>query len=418
MICPYSLSRPGGAQGQAVGLSRALGARGHQVLLLAPDDEHPVGATRPLEGVAAPTAPGGPSVGVQGIGRSTALRANGSRVPLALDPVAAGRALRASRSFRPDVVHLHEPMAPFAGYGCLLSPPAPLVGTYHRSGPSGWYRALGPVARWANGRLAARCAVSEAACETARTAMGGSYRVLFNGLELDRFTGADPWPTRARTVLFVGRHEPRKGLAVLLEAFEAVDPSAVLWVAGHGPETARLRRRYPPSGRVEWLGAIDDAELAMRLSGADVLCAPSLGGESFGVVLLEGMAAGCAVVASDLPGYRSCADDHADLVAPGDVAALRAALAAALTGADGGTGRSAPDARSAARAHAEEWSMGRLAARYEEIYREVAGGRSGGAGGGDGHPGGVGVGGAGGADPARPGGGREGPGGGGSVAGA
>ncbi|MHB1775102.1 MAG: glycosyltransferase family 4 protein [Acidimicrobiales bacterium] len=367
MVCPYSLSRPGGVQGQALGLARSLAGRGHRVLVLAPDDELSTGTDHPLDD--ASTGHGRAAVRV--IGRPTVLRSNGSQVPLALSPAAALRTLAAVRQFGADVVHLHEPLAPCAGYACLARSAVPLVGTYHRAGGSGWYRAMGPFARWANRRLAVRCAVSVAAMATAKEAMGGEYRVLFNGVATERFARARPWPTEKPTVLFVGRHEERKGLDVLLEAFGRVDAPAELWVAGAGPATEGLRRRFGGDRRVRWLGRVGDAELAERMAGAHVLCAPSLGGESFGVVLLEAMAAGCAVVASDLPGYRECAGGDAELVAPGDPVALAGALARVLADAATGTGRCAPAALDGGRARAASWSIDRLAERYEVLYREA-----------------------------------------------
>jgi len=350
MVCPYSLSRPGGVQGQVQGLARALRDRGHQVAVVAPDDRHGPGRLGP---------------DAFSVGRSWAVRSNGSVAPVSLSPLAAVRARQDVRRYGADVVHLHEPLAPVVGYGCLVAGPVPVVGTYHRSGDSRAYRALGLLGKWANDRMAVRCAVSDAARDTARTALGGTYEVLFNGVEVDRFAGATPSPTDAPTVLFLGRHEQRKGLEVLLEAFAGLPDPAVLWVAGDGPETAELRRRHPTSPRLRWLGVVDDDEVASRLAAADVLCAPSLGGESFGMVLLEGMAAGCAVVASDIPGYRAAAGGHALLVAPGDPAALGVALGRALSAAGTPTAESA---RSAARAHADQWSMGRLADRYVELY--------------------------------------------------
>ncbi len=158
---------------------------------------------------------------------------------------------------------------------------------------------------------------------------------------------------------------------MLLDAFAIVDRNAVLWVAGEGPETEVLRRRYPPSERVQWLGMLDDEELARRLAGADVLCAPSRHGESFGVVLLEGMAAGCAVVASDIEGYRAAAGGHAVLVPPGDPDALARALGVVLADVDAGSGASSPEAHKAAEAHARAWSMDALAQRYVEIYERA-----------------------------------------------
>ena len=167
-----------------------------------------------------------------------------------------------------------------------------------------------------------RVAVSEAARETGLSSGGGDFEVLFNGVDMDRFELAPPHrdPEGRPAVLFLGRHEPRKGLQVLLDAFATLERPAVLWVAGDGPATEVQRRRHPQSDRVHWLGVLSDEEVASRLAGADVLCAPSLQGESFGMVLLEGMAAGCTVVASDIEGYRMASGGHATLVPPGDVA--------------------------------------------------------------------------------------------------
>ncbi len=146
----------------------------------------------------------------------------------------------------------------------------------------------------------------------AHDALGGEYTLLFNGIEVDRFAKAAPWPTDGPTIFFVGRHEPRKGLAVLLDAMRSLPADAHLWVAGDGPQTAQLKATYGHDARIEWVGRIDDDEKASRLRAADVFCAPSLRGESFGVVLLEGMAAQTPVVASDLPGYRNVARSGAE----------------------------------------------------------------------------------------------------------
>jgi phosphatidylinositol alpha-mannosyltransferase len=355
MVCPYSLERPGGVQGQVSGLARALRGLGHEVAVLAPGGRAAQGSEAAFDGTHV-------------VGGAVGVRSNGSVAPVSLSPRSAWRAERFVRRHRPDVVHLHEPMAPVLGYGCLLTRPAPLVGTYHRSGDSGWYRALRPVVAWAGRQLDVRCCVSEAARTTAEAAMGGTYEVLFNGVEVERFASAEPWATDRPTVLFLGRHEARKGLGVLLEAFASVPDPAALWVAGDGPDTESLRRAHPASERISWLGLLDDAEVARRLAGAHVLCAPSLRGESFGMVLLEGLAAGCAVVASDLPGYRDAAGGHAALVPPGDAAALGSALATTVADAGRGSGACAPERLAAGRAHAEGWSMDRLARRYEDLY--------------------------------------------------
>ena len=357
MVSPYSLSRPGGVQSQVVGLSYALRELGHDVLVVAPDDHRPVGEL----------APDGTFV----VGRSTGIRTNGSIAPVALRPDAALRAARfvAGGSF--DVVHLHEPMTPIVPYGCLWRPAAPLVGTFHRAGSSAWYSALRPIARWAARRLVVRCAVSEAARSTAQAALGGEYRVLFNGVNVARFANAVPYPKDGPTVLYVGRHEQRKGLGVLLDSFASVPGDVTLWVASEGPDTEKLRARHPPSPRVQWIGELPDDELAARMAAADVLCAPSLFGESFGVVVLEGLAAGCLVVASDLEGYRAAAGSLASLVPPGNVPALSRAITEALAEVATGRGRAAPDARAAVRRHVDEWSLEHLARAYADIYKEA-----------------------------------------------
>jgi phosphatidylinositol alpha-mannosyltransferase len=358
MVCPYSLSVPGGVQGQVLGIARGLRSRGHAVTVLAPADDRPVGRSDAADGVWV-------------VGRSVSLRSNGSSAPLALSPLAVIRTGRWLAHGRFDVVHLHEPLAPAINYAAIIGSSAPLVGTFHRAGDSGWYQMMRPVARWANRRLRARVAVSEEARDTALRAMGGTYEVLFNGVEIERFASATPTPTGRPTVLFLGRHEPRKGLDVLLEAFARVTGPATLWVAGDGPSTEALRRSHPAADRVVWLGRLDDAQVASRLAGAHILCAPSLRGESFGMVLVEAMAARTAVVASDIPGYRAASAGRAVLVAPGDVGALANALDEAIADALGGTRTASSESLDAGVARAAEISMDRLVDAYLEIYERV-----------------------------------------------
>ncbi len=352
MVCPYDLAVPGGVQGQVRGLASALRRLHHEVEVIAPGTP-------------------GAAEGEILVGRALGVRANGSVAPVAVSPLAALRAAHAVRGVRPDVVHLHEPLAPVINYGCLFAARVPVIGTFHRNGSSPLYRALRPAVRYVTGRLAARCAVSAAARDNVAPYATGAFEVLFNGVDLAPYRSATPSARRGPTVVFVGRHEPRKGLEVLLEAFEGSERGAELWVIGEGPATAALRRRHPPSASLHWLGPVDDDEKAARLAAAQVLVAPSLGGESFGVVLLEAMAARCSVVASDIEGYRAAAGGHARMVPPGDARALAGALDEALEEAADATGRSAPGALDAALAHAEQWSMSRLAERYVDIYEQV-----------------------------------------------
>jgi phosphatidylinositol alpha-mannosyltransferase len=361
MVSPYALTRPGGVQGQVLGLSRSLHRLGHEVTVMGPADRD------------GRTARGTEERDVVVIGHPTGVRTNGSVAPVALSPMAAWRAERAVRAGRFDVVHLHEPLAPVASYGLVVQSRTPLVGTYHRAGVSRWVPVLKPLASLVGRRLQVRVAVSEAARRTAERSGGGTFEVLFNGVDVERFTSAEPErvPGGEPVVFFVGRHEERKGLEVLLDAFASLRQPAVLCIAGEGPETAVLRGRHPQSARLRWLGVLDDDELARRLAGADVLCAPSLHGESFGVVLLEGLAAGCAVVASDLEGYRAAGGGLAALVPPGDPDALADALGVAVADAARGIGASSPQALAAAQAHVCAWSMDALAQRYLDVYRRA-----------------------------------------------
>jgi phosphatidyl-myo-inositol alpha-mannosyltransferase len=351
LVCPYSLTLPGGVQGQVLGLARSLRAAGHEARVLGPCDGPP------------------PDAGVTALGACIPLAANGSVAPIAPDLPCALRTIRALRDEGFDVVHLHEPMVPGPCMTAGLMASSPLLGTFHAAGTSASYRWAGGPLRWLAGRLDRRCAVSEDARRLAEAHLGGSYDLVFNGIEVERFAKPTPWPTEGPTILFLGRHEPRKGLEVLLAAMGALPAETRLWVASDGPETGRLRGATTGDGRIEWLGRIDDAEKVRRLRGADVFCAPSLHGESFGVVLLEAMAAHTPIVASDLAGYANVArgDREALLVPPADAEALGAALRRVLTDAD-----CAARLVCAGDARAEELSMAHLAHRYLELYRRIA----------------------------------------------
>jgi phosphatidylinositol alpha-mannosyltransferase len=347
LVCPYSLTLPGGVQGQVLGLARSLRAMGHHARVLGPCDGPP------------------PDVGVTPLGDCVPLAANGSVAPIAPDASCALRTIRALRDEEFDVLHVHEPLVPGPTLTTVVAAATPKVGTFHAAGGSAAYRWLFPITRWMAGRLALRCAVSEDARDMARRALGGEYELVHNGIEVERFSKATPWPTAAPTIFFVGRHEPRKGLAVLLEALAWLPSDVRVWVGGDGPETETLMEGAAGDDRVEWLGRLDDEQVARRLTGADVFCAPSLHGESFGVVLLEAMAAQTPIVASDLPGYRNVARAGHDalLVPSGDAKALALALVDVLERPSlaeslvvSGDGRAA------------EFSMDLLAERYLELY--------------------------------------------------
>ena len=351
LVCPYSLTIPGGVQAQVLGLARTLRVLGTDVRVLAPCDGPP------------------PDPCVTPLGASVPTASNGSVAPLAPDPAAQLRTIRALRDEAFDVLHLHEPLAPGPTMTTLLFRNAPMLGTFHRSGDSAAYAVTRPGVRWLARRLDLRCAVSKDARVTAERALGGTYEMLFNGIEIERFAKAVPTPATGPTIFFIGRHEQRKGLAVLLDALRFLPPETTVWVGGTGPQTDELQARHGGDPRIEWLGRLTDDEVAARMRGAGVFCAPSLHGESFGVVLVEAMAAGAVVVASALDGYANVATDDVDslLVPPGDSAALGRALVRALE-----DGRVRARLAAAAEQRAQQFSMVRLAEEYISRYERLA----------------------------------------------
>ncbi|MGO9583786.1 MAG: glycosyltransferase family 4 protein [Acidimicrobiales bacterium] len=361
LVCPYSCTVPGGVQTQVLALARALRSRGDEVAVLAPAE------TARMAGRLDEAALDG-AVFIK-VGTGTPVSVNGSRAPVSPWPATMSRTLAALRSCAPQVVHVHEPFVPGPTLAAVLTGPRPIVATFHRSGVDLAYRVYGHLVGPFSRRLDAAFAVSEEAASTARACLGrlpGPIRIVPNGVEVRRFASTDPWPSSGPTVVFIGRHERRKGLEVLLEAFALLPASTHLWVLGDGPETGRLRARFGSDPRMEWPGPVDDDERARRLAGADVLVAPSLGGESFGMVLLEAMAAGTAVVASDLPGYRLAAAGAARLVPAGD----RTALAEAVAGLLGDDAEREALCRRG-RARAGECDKGAVADSYRDVYARL-----------------------------------------------
>ncbi|MFP5577866.1 MAG: glycosyltransferase family 4 protein [Acidimicrobiia bacterium] len=350
LLCPYSVTIPGGVQGQVLALARSLRAKGHPTRVLAPADGVP------------------PDAGVTPLGVSVPTAANGSVAPVAPDPSAQLRTIRAILDEGFDVLHLHEPLAPGPTMTALLVKAVPMIGTFHAAGDSASYRYAAPVLRWGLRRLRHRVAVSPDARALAQRYLSGEYELLFNGIEIERYADGPVTPGEGPTIFFCGRHEPRKGLAVLLEALQSLPSDVTVWVASDGPETERLQAAYAGDRRIVWLGRISEEDKMARLRGADVFCAPALMGESFGVVLLEAMAAGTAVVASDLDGYRNVAthDRDALLATVGDASALAEALRAALRDEPRRT-----ELVAAGRERATQFSMDHLADLYLERYERI-----------------------------------------------
>ena len=350
MVSPYSVSVPGGVQAQVLGLARELRRIGHEVRVLAPCDGPP------------------PEPFVTPLGNSLPTAANGSVAPLAPDPSAAMRTIRALNDEAFDVIHLHEPIVPGPTVTALLLKLAPTVGTFHAAGDSTSYRVLNKTARWAAEHLTVRVAVSESAKELASRYLDGEYTVLFNGIEVQRYMRPSTSRETSPTIFFCGRYEPRKGLEILLQAMAHLPKNVKLWIASDGAGIDDLQNTYGADERINWLGRITEEDKLDRLARCSAFCAPSLRGESFGIVLLEAMAAGATLVASNISGYNNVAthEKNALLVEPGNPVALAEALNVATTNA---TIREHLVAGGHARA--QDFSMQRLAESYVEIYNKL-----------------------------------------------
>ncbi|HWD24332.1 MAG TPA: glycosyltransferase family 4 protein [Acidimicrobiales bacterium] len=313
LVSPYSFDIPGGVQQQVDGIATALARAGEAVSVLAPSSAE----ERIQNGYRFIPA-----------GRAISIPSNGSRAPIAPGPRSLLAVRRAIARVEPSVLHVHEPLVPGPSLFSLYTFDGPVVGTYHRSRAGRIYPIYGHLNVLAQRKVTVSAVVSTAAEATASRALGKHFRnpaVIQNGIDRRAISR---WPRLLNprlVVLFVGRHEPRKGLVVLLEAFVAIAGDVELQIVGDGPETERLQRRYEDP-RIVWLGSVGDDEKHRRLASADVFVAPSLGGESFGVVLLEAMAAGTAVIASDLPGYREAGQGVVTYTPPNDPTALRAGI--------------------------------------------------------------------------------------------
>lgn len=302
------------------------------------------------------------------VGRSVIAPANSSLANIVLAPSAAGRIRRALAEERFDLLHVHEPLTPVIGVAALAYARVPVVATFHAAGASRW-RAIA-VAAWGLllDRIDLRIAVSEAAARTAGGYAPGDYRVVPNGVRLPEQVNLGD---RRNRVVFVGRHEPRKGLEVLLRAWPAVRTAsrARLRVIGADPLAVRylIGRHRLSSDGVDILGIVPAKRLDDELANAKLLVAPALGSESFGMVLIRAFAAGTPVVASDIDGYREVMDPSAGtLVPPGDPAALAREVSIVLKNE---AGRRALGAGARTIAAAYGWPS--LARQLRSLYEET-----------------------------------------------
>ena len=329
LVSPYSWTYPGGVTRHIEALSEELLHSGHDVRVLAPYDP-PDALSARLHRGARPVLRETPEHFVD-LGRTVGVKSNGSVSNMAVFPSGVSRLRSELVSGGYDVVHLHEPVAPLICWDAMTSADVPLVGTYHtygtKVGPQAIANTLG--ARRRMGRLGVRIAVSEAAAWTARRFYGGRYRIIPNGVHVPEHVpvhaGHADGPLQ---IVFVGRADERKGLPVLLRAFEALrgHVEAELTLIGvTGDEVEPLLHEQQG---IRALGFLDDDAKHAAIRAADVLCAPSLGGESFGMVLTEAFAEGTPVIASDIAGYRGVVRHGIDglLVPHGDATALASTL--------------------------------------------------------------------------------------------
>jgi phosphatidylinositol alpha-mannosyltransferase len=365
-ICaPYDLSRDGGVNSHIRAQARALRRLGHDVVVFGT-------ASAPLDNDEV------------SIGRCISLVIGGTDTALGFDPRMRGRIVELYRARPFDIVHVHEPLMPLAPWLAVRHAAAPVVATFHVHREHGhrWYgpyrRVLAPVMR----RIEMRIAVSEAARRTVAHHFPGAYAVIPNGIDVDRFQQGGARPPDMRDtrphVLFVGRLEPRKGIDCLIDAMAIVQQriaNARLVIVGHGPGRGPMETAARTAGvDAVFAGRVADDLLPAFYRAADVVCSPAVGDESFGIVLIEAMAAGCPVVATRIAGYAEllAGADCARLVEPRNPAALAGEITALL--GDPAL-RRALGARGAAFARAYDWST--IARRIESLYAGALHGRAG-----------------------------------------
>jgi phosphatidylinositol alpha-mannosyltransferase len=371
LVSPYSWTYPGGVTRHIGALSAELCAQGHEADILAPFDPDDALSARLHRGARPQRLD--PPQNFVALGRTIGIPANGAVSNLTGTPHSVYAIRKALREGGYDVAHIHEPIVPLVGFDALMSSgELPLVGTFHTYSTNPVSNQIGALVlggRRRMNRLHARIAVSEAAAWTASRFYGGRYRIVPNGVRLG--TAASEAPPESEgplRILFVGQAVERKGLPVLLRAFEALREQIPATLTLVGASAEEIAPMLLDDRGVRALGKVSEQRKNEELARAQVLCAPSLRGESFGMVLTEAFAASTPVVASDIPGYRDVACDGSDslLVAPGDPLALAEALRALALDPARREGMA-----TAARERAERFSWTHVAEEVVDVYREA-----------------------------------------------
>jgi phosphatidylinositol alpha-mannosyltransferase len=361
MVCPYSFDVPGGVQSHVLQLAEVMRARGQDVSVLAPSSPH----------VELPDY-------VVSAGRAVPIPYNGSVARLQFSPAVHGRVRRWLADGDFDVLHLHEPNAPSLSMWALRVAEGPIVATFHTSTTKSLTLSVfqGVLRPW-HEKIVGRIAVSDLARRWQMEALGSDAVEIPNGVDVASYACApllDGYPRPGKTVLFLGRYdEPRKGMAVLIDALPTLVehlPGVQVLIVGRGDEDELRSKAGGLGGHLRFLGQVDDAAKASALRSADVYCAPHTGGESFGIVLVEAMAAGTPVVASDLHAFRRVLrDGEAGLVVPvEDSAALAEGLVAVLEDDQLASRYIAAGAEAVRR---YDWSV--VANQIMQVYETVAG---------------------------------------------
>lgn len=360
LACPYAWDAPGGVQVHVRDLASVLGARGHDVLVVAP------GGGRAAD----------PRVRI--VGRPVRVPYGGTVAPICFSRRSFGRIRWLMHAFGPDVVHVHEPLTPSTSMLATLVATAPVVATFHAyADRSRLMELAGPVLRSVHRRIAASVAVSAAAAAFLARVVPGELEIVPNGVDVERFARGGPRPEglpEGRLVLWVNRLDRQKAFPIAVRAFALLTAELEdvhLVVAGDGRDRdATQLLSDADRRRLLMLGSVSHDRLPAYHAAADAFVSPATGQESFGIVLVEAMAAGVPVVASNIPGYREVVRDGVDglLVAPNDPDSLARALLRVLREPE-----LASALARAGRERAATFSWEVVAPRIEAIYGRVAG---------------------------------------------